>query len=452
MRDTFGFLSLPAYNIDEWRFRVRKDPGYTVPLGNTVNFVLDIELPPVFNFPRLRVLALNNIQYDGRRPSPFLQNVAALLQGSPSLSHLELSLRHWIAGIGPDGQSMFIQHTVNNLPDGPHDALETLCRQYQEAGGTPLRLKTLTLGYGFEIKDEVSLRHVGPLPRPHYLTLLTNLTSLEGLHLESLHYKDSSGIVELGTNNGFSLIAACVPPHNTQLPQLRKITWPWKRGQLLRQFWQTPNAHLQQLIIRIDAPSPTEWLQHEGQPYPSWVGGRPRHHTHAQNVQLKGLVLPTDFMCPQESEHFLSWVPWITGLQALKIRMPLLTANNHKQRGYMEAKGKGYMQTFWRRVERMTELRELWLADGLGTWHQPEGEPGRYIDEQYPVEAEFRKFSIGIAERCPKLVYLRILDRAWYVTRPAGADQVRNVTLEEVERARLEKDIPDSFDFSTPKY
>ena len=400
MRDTFGFLSLPVYNIDEWKFRVRKDPGYTVPLGNTVNLGLDIELPPVFNFPRLRVLTLNNIQYDGRRPSPFLQNVVALPEGSPSLSHLELSLRHWIAGIGPDGRSVFIQHTVNNLPGGPHDALGTLCRQYQEAGGKPLRLKTLTLGYGFEIRDEISIYHNGPLPRSHYLTLLTNPAALEGLHIESLHHKDGTQMAELGTDNGFSLIAARVPPHDTQLPQLRKITWPWKRSQLLRQLWLTPSTNLRQLIIHIDAPSPEEWQQREGDAYPSGVGGRPQHHTHAQNVQLRGLVMPTDFMCPHEAELFLTWVPWITDLRALKIRMPLLTANNHKQRGYVHAKGKGYMQTFWRRVERMTELRELWLADGLGTWHQPEGEPGRYVDEQYPVAAEFRRFSVSIAERC----------------------------------------------------
>ena len=144
----------------EWEFRVRNDPNYTIPLGNSVNFGLDIRLAPVFAFSRLRVLALNNMQYDGRRPSPFFENVVALLKGSPCLSHLSLSQRHRMGGIAPNGQSVLIRYTINNLPDGPHDPLGTLCRQYRTANGAPLRLKALTLGYGFEIVDEV------PPPQP----------------------------------------------------------------------------------------------------------------------------------------------------------------------------------------------------------------------------------------------------------------------------------------------
>lgn len=179
----------------------------------------------MFNFTNLRVLLLNNIQYDGRRPSPFLQNVVTLLKGSSSLSHLHLSLRHHLASIAPSGQSRPIQYyTINNLPNGPHDALGTLCHQYQAADSQPLRLKTLTLGYGFEIHDKVSIQHVGPLPRPHSLESLTDLTVLEGLHMDGLHNKDGSQITELGQDHGYSLISARIPPGVNQLPQLHKLT------------------------------------------------------------------------------------------------------------------------------------------------------------------------------------------------------------------------------------
>ncbi|EAQ86799.1 predicted protein [Chaetomium globosum CBS 148.51] len=153
--DTFGFLSVPAYNLDEWKFRVRNDPSYTIPLGNTVNFGLDIHLAPGVQF------------HQPARPAP---------------------------------------------------------QQHSAADSQPLRLKTLTLGYGFEIHDKVSIQHVGPLPRPHSLESLTDLTVLEGLHMDGLHNKDGSQIIELGQDHSYSLISARIPPGVNQLPQLHKLT------------------------------------------------------------------------------------------------------------------------------------------------------------------------------------------------------------------------------------
>jgi hypothetical protein len=156
-------------------------------------------------------------------------------------------------------------------------------------------------------------------------------------------------------------------------------------------------------------------------------------------LELKGLILPTEFMCPQDGESFFTFVPWVKTLQSLKIRMPFLTAD----------RGRTYMRTFWRRVERMKELRELWLADGLGTWREQPGQPGRYIEEWYPTETELRRHSTMFANKCPKLTYLRILDRAWWITRTgAGKGGIR---LQEVGRECLEKDIPEAFDFGPPK-
>ncbi|KAH6613506.1 hypothetical protein F5144DRAFT_661740 [Chaetomium tenue] len=261
--DTFGFLSVPAYNMVEWRFRVRNDPNHTVPLGNTVNFGLDINLAPVFNFTNLRVLALDNIH----------------------LSHLSLSLRHRPGGITPSGQSR-PYYTINNLLNGPRDALGALCHQYRAADSQPLRLKTLTLGYGFEICDDVSIQHVGPLPRPHPLESLTDLTALEGLHMDGLHRKEGSRIADLGQNHGYSLISARIPPGVNQLPQLRKLTWPWEKGRLLQLLWTTSATHQRRLILRIETPSPTDFSQPSptdfshpaNTPYPTWVGNWLRYY------------------------------------------------------------------------------------------------------------------------------------------------------------------------------
>jgi hypothetical protein len=156
-------------------------------------------------------------------------------------------------------------------------------------------------------------------------------------------------------------------------------------------------------------------------------------------LELGGLVMPTQFMTPEDAETFFAFVPWIKNMRSLKIRMPLLKAG----------KGTAYMQNFWRHVARMTELRELWLADGLGTWHQPPGRPGRHIPDRYPTEPEFRRLSTLFAAKCPELVYLRIMDRAWTITRPDAQNGAP--TLGQLTPSQVESDLPWAFDFSKPK-
>ncbi|KAK3297814.1 uncharacterized protein B0H64DRAFT_431669 [Chaetomium fimeti] len=438
-RDTFGFLCIPNFSIDHWRWKMQQHPRSTVSLGNTVNFGLDTHtpiVPPVFNFPNLRVLALNNIQHDGRRPSVFLENVVSILKGSQNLSHLELSLRHEIGGMSPDGSFVRRLYGTVEYPDGPNNAMEVL----------PLHLKTLTLGYGFEIRDEASF--IFPQQGPHHLAWLTDLQTLEGLHLQGILDKDGSYIRQLSGRHGFSLITT--PPHilrPTRLPRLRKITWPWDQGDLLRLLWRSNSDRLQQIVVRIDVSSPSEWRARHGDACtcPLWVGTESLEYITAEDIYVKGFVFPTESMRPQDADAFLAWVHGINRLQALKIRMPPLTAPRH-------VKGKNHMRTFWGRVKQMTHLRELWLADGLGTWSKPEGEPGRYVAGRYPKESEFRHYSTTAANKCPDLVYIRILDRAWHITRSGYSRWEQQITLHEVPKDRVEKDIPDSFDFSTPEY
>ncbi|AEO61508.1 hypothetical protein MYCTH_2071270, partial [Thermothelomyces thermophilus ATCC 42464] len=106
----------------------------------------------------------------------------------------------------------------------PNHAMRSLCLQYKRAGGKPLGLRTLTLGYGFEIADNDLNRAITPAGVPHYLAYLTNLKALEGLHLESLHDKNKSHLRRLSDRLGFSLISSVSAPYARCLTGLRKAT------------------------------------------------------------------------------------------------------------------------------------------------------------------------------------------------------------------------------------
>ena len=178
-----------------------------------------------------------------------------------------------------------------------------------------------------------------------------------------------------------------------------------------------------------------------GQPGPS-------QQARELGAEIGGLVLPTDFMSPQDGENFFLSVPWVKGLRVLKIPMPFPTSG----------RGGGYMRTFYRRAERMTELGHLWLADGRGTWRRQDndqgdehgdGRPEQFVPEPYPTEVEFQRFSTLLAAKCTELVYLRILDRAWTVTRPGSGDG--KPVLKQPAARQVEDELPEVFDFRMPK-
>ncbi|KAL2171826.1 hypothetical protein VTG60DRAFT_1523 [Thermothelomyces hinnuleus] len=329
--------------------------------------------------------------------------------------------------------------------------MRSLCLQYKRACGKPLRLRMLTLGYGFEIADNDLNSAITPAGVPHYLAYLTNLKALEGLHLESLHDKNKSHLRRLSDRLGFSLISSVSAPYARCLTGLRKATWPWKGGCLLQHLAHGYEQHLSQLVLRIDTPSPRDWGEAEGG-YRTWV--IPEQFQLAGNAsgpRLRGLVLPTESMSPRDGLAFLACFPsrWLEALESLKIRMPPLVAGEEAGPSMRELRG---------HLVKMRRLRHLWLADGLGTWHnkqkqqqqqqqQQPGAAGRYVAEPYPTAYWFRSLSAAIATRwCPQLAYLRILDRAWRVT---GTREY--VILHEMPRDCLDKDIPDDFDFRKPE-
>ncbi|KAL2155427.1 hypothetical protein VTH82DRAFT_169 [Thermothelomyces myriococcoides] len=406
-RDTFGLLSLPARDVHHWRQKVWLNPRIAVPLVNSVNFGPDTNVIPVFSFPNLRILSLHNLQYDNQYPSPYFDNLVALLKGSPGL----LNANH---------------------------PMRSLCLQYQRAGGKPLRLRALTLGYGFELVDNSIHSSITPGGVPHCFAYLIDLGALEGLHLESIHDKDETHLHRPSSSLGFPLISSTSVPHARCLTGLRKITWPWKEGLLLKLLADGDEQHLSKLVLRTDTPSPQDWGEADGRR--TWL--KPKLFTHAvENATgplLRGLVLPAESMTPQDGQAFLASFPrpWLDALESLKVQMPPLVAGENTLTNMRELRDK---------LVKMQCLRHLWLADGLGTSTNGSSPlvatKGRYVPESYPAEYWFRTLSAPIAARwCPQPVYLRILDGAWYIT-----DRRKYAILREVPWDCVDKDLPDDF-------
>ncbi|KAL2160158.1 hypothetical protein VTH06DRAFT_1813 [Thermothelomyces fergusii] len=445
--DTFGLLPLPAHDAPHWRQKVWLKKGLVVPLANSVNLGLDINVAPVFSFPNLRALSLNNLQYDNRCPSPYFDNLVAVIKGSPGLLYLELSLRHAIGGLSLDGSFCPQMYGIPKygLRTDPNHAMRSLCLQYHKAGGKPLRLRVLTLGYGFEMADNDVNGAITPAGVAHYLAYLTNLKALEGLHLEGIHDKNNSHLCRLSDALGLPLISSASAPHSRCLAGLRKATWPWKEGYLLQHLADGYEQHLRELVLRIDAPSPRDWAEAEGGRR-TWVVPERLQLASgaaAAGPLLRGLVLPTESMSPQDGRAFLAGfpAPWLEALESLKIRMPPLVAGDEAWSGMRDLRD---------RLVRMRRLRHLWLADGSSgssSSNQQHKAAAAAAAERYPSARWFRALSAAIAARwCPQLAYLRILDRAWHV-----AVEDRYVVLREVPRDRVDADVPDDFDFRKPE-
>jgi hypothetical protein len=402
-------------------------PSLTVPLANSVNLRGPISSKSVFAFANLRVLSLTNLQYDAQLHSPFVAPLVAILKGAPNLFHLELSLRHQIGGLALAGDFVELMYGVLVVDQQRH-FLKELCVRYKEAGGQPLQLQTLRLGYGCEILDDLGYN---PIIGPHYLSRLTHLHHLAELHFESLNHKDGTNLVSLGVFKGHLFLPWPYHPQVRLLSNLRKMTWPWR---FLMGLWEFGNPGvLQHITLRIDIPAPSDW-GNDG--YPSWV--LPKYlftSPRLRALKLRGLVLPAEQMCPEDTNRFLCLVSSMTPMASLKIRMPHLTG----------AKAKSGRRAFWRRLAMMNGLRELWLAPGLGSWNPQTGEG---TQDPYPTDAEFRRFTKMIASKCPRLTYLRILDRACHITRPGedGADPV----FKPLTAWQVEHQLPEAFDWSMP--
>ncbi|KAK4141180.1 uncharacterized protein C8A04DRAFT_31278 [Dichotomopilus funicola] len=391
------------------------------------------------SFPNLRILSLTDLRYgfDGDHGEQLdLVRLVHLLGSAPNLAHLRLSLSN-------DGGDPELEHPLFGMPGlingycrKPSHFLSHLCKEYNRPCFQPLQLQTLWLGSGCNVK-----RRKDPTSR---LRRLVDFDCLEELHVERPVPRDGTACSEtaestcLGERPPEDFIRCrWVQTINVGgLSRLRKVTLTWGQGRLFWELYGHPNPAFHNLTLRKD-PSPkytiriteecNQWLDmcdiFDGKDYRSLL------HS---SLNLNGLVLPTDGTSPDESIQFVhSVLVRAPGLKALKIRLSNVSAILKGNLGERSTKRKSYATgtlcmpsrkphpgrdplEFWNILSKMTLLRELWLADGLGDWDHMVRRSKR-VNEPFPNKDTIHRLVPDIIYLLPNLVYLRILDRAWHV-------------------------------------
>jgi hypothetical protein len=249
-----GLRALPAVDLAQWKsFVADRGPKWSVPMANLVNLGICIDGPILVQFPELRILSLTNLQYDAQGPSsPYIAPLVGILRGAPHLTHLELDLRHQLGTV-----TVFEGFREN--PPEPHNSqnhfMRALCHQHAQAGGRPLRLEALRLGFGCEF----IWPPWHPAPNRLYLEELTDVAHLKELHVQDPCYKESTTLPRLRDAMGLNAITRIVSGQAKVFRGLRKITWPWNGGTLMFAWSQADRNYLQNIVLRIAEPTTRDW-------------------------------------------------------------------------------------------------------------------------------------------------------------------------------------------------
>ncbi|KAH6620840.1 hypothetical protein B0J18DRAFT_209254 [Chaetomium sp. MPI-SDFR-AT-0129] len=391
----------------------------------------------------LWILSLTDLTYNSYEEDEKVLDLVPLvylLGSAPNLAHLGLSLCQDAKELTANTRHTSGRESgyLNGYSRNPLYFLDHLHMEYDRPCFQPLRLQTLRLGPGCNVNDITDSR-------------LVNLDQLTELHIERpiprggvwATVVDESIVVPgrspTKCNSWLDSVCWVKTPRIGKLSRLRKITVPWGLGRLLWDldiYAREPQLGFRNVTLRVD-PSPkllfkgtlqcSQWFD-----MCDLVKRNQYRSLNGYSVTLEGLVLPTDETSPDESIQFVHCVlVWARGLEALKIRLPKVSAILEGKLG-MESEKRKPRETgilcmrskkihpgrdpleFWNILSRMTLLRELWLADGLGDWDHPVRRTQR-VNEPYLSKATFRRLVSDIVYLLPRLVYLRILDRAWHV-------------------------------------
>lgn len=147
VEDTIGLRQYPALDVHHWNYLLRAS-GIEVPFANTINLPNAGNTTTeklVFDFPKLRILSLTEIQHDGRTNSPYFAPLVVLLKGSPNLENLQVWDNHITGGLQLDGTflpgmySTFVgsRHGTLGGSTGIKGFLKCLCTQYKDWWKTP---------------------------------------------------------------------------------------------------------------------------------------------------------------------------------------------------------------------------------------------------------------------------------------------------------------------------
>lgn len=213
------------------------------------------------------------------------------------------------------------------------------------------------------------------------------------------------------------------------LPGLRKISWPWMHGLLLTYLHDVGPTPFSKSIVRIIVPDFPDWIEPEIR---EEIATYPHDCVNDRLLGPRGLVLPSEYMTPEDAEVFMVMLQYVKVMRSLKIRLPRVTVNG----------GDHYSNELFGRFAKIDELCELWLTDGLESPNQGQGASVNASRE------ETQALALKFAVTCTNLSYLRIFDQAWHIRRTGpedGTPKLLPLTSWEVENK-----LPYAFDYRTP--
>lgn len=148
-------------------------------------------------------------------------------------------------------------------------------------------------------------------------------------------------------------------------------------------------------------------------------------------LELDGLVMPLDWI-QAEIRLFLRTATWVAPVRAFCARLPALRLDEEDRKS----------AELFKLFANMKELRELWLG----------GDDAAARKLPPPDEATATAITAKLASVCLKLSYVRIINRAWWITRPRTEDGARMPPplLRQLSDWEVHKNLPEAFDFRVP--
>ncbi|KAM7219781.1 hypothetical protein V8F06_004815 [Rhypophila decipiens] len=446
----------------------RADDHSLLPLHGGVNMKILPTIPVTFGFPRLTYLSLAGARVADGRGRFYVENIVALLRGSPNIKGLDLTgypegELNWVCRGGIYGPITRRRWDRSGFDQSRGPFLHLLCMAHQQSGAEPLKLRFLKLGPGAEPTNY----RIAASPQDHYLGSLMDLSYLEELHFEFNDARVSSTRRDIRSlflwPDAFRLIT------DGYLPQLRKLSIPYE----LKYSWK--------MLKRLNRVNPqlaaglVVGVRHYFEDYPDnfgrevwdadaydlfdYMGVLPNFH--GLNLDLR----PWEKR-PNSNRHWEEWteevkiLPDLNGTRSLRTRMWMLwNPAFHRIRRIAE------MRSFTSLVDqaislglfpKAPKLREIWInnlaedifedndADSLrNTWG---GEP----------EEKCQYLATKLAEEYDKLSYVRVDDMAWRIYRASPEDGAAGPCsypeLLPVPKGDVDRELPWAFDTSMPGF
>ena len=366
--DTRGFsIKVPSPNLmDDCAF----------PLWNGINLLPSPYIIPQINFPNLKSLSLSCLKLSQHHS----RGIASILRGSPNLKHLELFTY------------------PANTPAMTDCLFRRICQHYHESGAQPLRLQSIKLTAGVELRNDNGLN----LGVSHYLAALTELDHLEDLNLEFPDFvflpMTHRGSLFLRPNITSLLI-------NGDFSRLRRLSMPHIDGYIWELLAKLDDEYASNLVVRVNGCG----RLNEGKCLR-------QYKRYARKLgRFNGLVLEN---MPQPRHVML---PDLARTKSLKISVSFILGWNQ-------------LRHILDRLPRAPELCEIWITNGVDM------ESCNYSQKQQILRR--------LVGRSPNLSFVRICNELWRVLKGTPTKHPSPPVIKALPLDHPDSATPRAFDFS----